>query len=581
MSSKAWNVRPEPFHEQPNLTAKSVLRSATTLLAASGVCIVIAGNATSLINDTLQPYAIIVSYIAAAMLGIIALQGYLYLPEAKQRPPWKTDLNEAQKKLYGITTPPGAMKAAAGVGKEAATPMGLLGAPLRNVQKSPALTPVTYQEVSPMQRVPSPGSRSAGKRSPYDADKSMTPEHLKKVLDEFEIGAQQAIEGPVAGDYIYSLGRGPSPSLIGTTPPPYRPSAQAKGIATTMARADGKLEPSSPDSEKGALQRLDLTQRTLMGGIENLREWMAEQVLHPLITAIDTAHSGVTTTASALGWSSLILSPLDSSVSGNGAHNTARADDELQVSGLKGQIMDRLRSMGGGLHYSCPSEVSACLEAINTYQGISALLKGEFPSGLLVATPNGYILSRLRRLADGPVVKAFEWSSGGEWMGKAWTPDDLPTDSSLLFYIFSAYLAAPKWIFPSHLGSSSLPDGVQGLLGAVPLYVGKAPPRVAGEYTALVAARPPPSHKATAVVGLQLGTRQPHFCLLVSGDVLLTLSGPHALWEALTCFVRNAELSGGAIGGRTLDYLGLVDLIKAPSVSVFARMNLGRLMHMW
>ena len=41
-------------------------------------------------------------------------------------------------------------------------------------------------------------------------------------------------------------------------------------------------------------------------------------------------------------------------------------------------------------------------------------------------------------------MKDFTWNAGGTWQGRAWTPD-LPTDAALLFYLFAAFLEAPRY----------------------------------------------------------------------------------------------------------------------------------------
>ena len=38
------------------------------------------------------------------------------------------------------------------------------------------------------------------------------------------------------------------------------------------------------------------------------------------------------------------------------------------------------------------------------------------------------------------MVHSFQWSGGGEWAGKAWSAE-LPTDTALLLFLFSAFLA--------------------------------------------------------------------------------------------------------------------------------------------
>ena len=41
----------------------------------------------------------------------------------------------------------------------------------------------------------------------------------------------------------------------------------------------------------------------------------------------------------------------------------------------------------------------------------------------------------------------FTWNGGGEWQQRLWT-QDLPTDSAVLFYLFSAFLQTPRFIRP-------------------------------------------------------------------------------------------------------------------------------------
>ena len=154
---------------------------------------------------------------------------------------------------------------------------------------------------------------------------------------------------------------------------------------------------------------------------------------------------------------------------------------------------------------SClPSAPPCCSQAVNAYQRLAALLRGEYPPGLLPPAPQGYIVARIRELAgaqgvpsacwaaalrpkvrcmrvcacllvflqlprctlrclhgmtpepppllrlptaEGSCMAAFEWNRGGEWGGKPWSAE-LPTDSALVFYLFASYLAAPQWLFP-------------------------------------------------------------------------------------------------------------------------------------
>lgn len=83
---------------------------------------------------------------------------------------------------------------------------------------------------------------------------------------------------------------------------------------------------------------------------------------------------------------------------------------------------------------------SSLLQAIHRYQRLTDLLLGKQPQQLLLPpTPQGYILTRVRALAAGPCMAAFTWNSGSSWGNKPWT-NELPNDSTLVFFLFAAFL---------------------------------------------------------------------------------------------------------------------------------------------
>lgn len=69
--------------------------------------------------------------------------------------------------------------------------------------------------------------------------------------------------------------------------------------------------------------------------------------------------------------------------------------------------------------------------------------------------------------------------------------------------------------------------------------------------------------QGTAVVGLQLGTQQPLFALIVAGDNIYAASGSTALLQVLLLFLRLCQLElGGSLGGRHIQHLELSHVLK-------------------
>ncbi|KDD73190.1 hypothetical protein H632_c2443p0, partial [Helicosporidium sp. ATCC 50920] len=153
-------------------------------------------------------------------------------------------------------------------------------------------------------------------------------------------------------------------------------------------------------------------------------------------------------------------------------------------------------------------------------------------------------------------VEAFDARGGGEWAGTIWTPD-LPTDATLLFFLLAAFLSAPGWNFGAGPGAAQGAGAREGSL-----VVGAAPARAGAEYLALLSTRPPQGHRATALVGLQLGSPSPQFCVLLKGELLAALSGQHAFWQAAVLFFMTVQRhAGGMLASVSLDVLGLGEVV--------------------
>jgi hypothetical protein len=222
-------------------------------------------------------------------------------------------------------------------------------------------------------------------------------------------------------------------------------------------------------------------------GTEKLREWFSSDVLKPLQAAMASAHRDVIDAAAAVGVPGMTLSPLDQGACSlitmrrvancfsplvprpAGAVNTANmADDNVNVAQFRARIEDSLRNP----MYASSPQLKAAMQAIVKYQKLVELLRGDYPSGFMTQPPEGYIACRVQDLASehaiveacffhlshrshahtsfavagGTCMIEFSWNAGGRWNGKAWS-SDMPTDSTLLLYLFAAYLAAPHWVF--------------------------------------------------------------------------------------------------------------------------------------
>lgn len=83
-----------------------------------------------------------------------------------------------------------------------------------------------------------------------------------------------------------------------------------------MVSDSGRVGPSSQASRAAALERLGLTEEDLEVGEEKLREWMAFEVLKPLVAKLDRTHTDVGSAAARLGWAGVQLAPLLDTLAG-------------------------------------------------------------------------------------------------------------------------------------------------------------------------------------------------------------------------------------------------------------------------
>ncbi|EIE25704.1 hypothetical protein COCSUDRAFT_64788 [Coccomyxa subellipsoidea C-169] len=560
----------------------------------------------------------------ALYFGLLTLH---YLAALLPRPTpakWAKELREGQKTLLSsakrITVSGGKPQtpvAKSSAPTKPATPKPTppsLGPPLRAAK--PIASPMTPQQQrgdsggGPYTRG-SPASHGSGLG--YSTRVVSTPEQLQRYMDSFEASTRgNASPEPGYGNYGGSpfgygatatdalpLGYGTGTAGVATPPGTavltYRPSLQARGKAGSPHRGDGRLSPSSVETLEAVLARLATGRRTLEVWTEQLRSWLASELLQPLDRLVATVQKDVIKATADLGWTGLQLSELDADTEAAGSGAAAKAGTgsrggapDADEALLLAQLTQRLRQQPA----QPPPEIVACLKAVNQYQQLAALLRGEQPRALLPPTPRGYVAARLRQLAAGPVVAAFDWDGGGSWGGKPWSPE-LPTDSALLLYLFAAFLtnkdnkaliftdrhvlyiglkrqSAPKWEF-------ALEEVGQSPQQAGPLFLGALPPRPPPAFSAILSFRPNANalSRQTFKFKITMLTRNHRTLMHVKYVACIVLAEKQPILAS-----PNAKLSGeGFIGDRSLDYLKLSAVLKPgdPVYSIFS----GRWFGLW
>lgn len=202
--------------------------------------------------------------------------------------------------------------------------------------------------------------------------------------------------------------------------PTYRPSLVPRDKSVVVPRG-GERQPtlSSSRARRTLLERLQLTEDELQTCVDGLVEWFASDVLQPLVAATDNVHERVTRAAAELGFQGFALRPLGlagpdgadgAGVKGAtpgalpGALPSGATDDDALVAQLAAAVAARVNpptTFHLGPPAAPPPAAVECMRAIREYQGLSALLRGEAPAGILPATPRGYLVQRVRDLAGG------------------------------------------------------------------------------------------------------------------------------------------------------------------------------------
>jgi hypothetical protein len=414
------------------------------------------------------------------------------------------------------------------------------------------------------------------RRATYSGGMTPPKTPLDDILHDFDTAAEEALNNarstPTGSFMSMHHQTGLPEAMQQPLSHTYRPSAVQKDISKTI-RSDGSVVSSQRTDRDRVLAELGIDDDILERSIETLREWIACRLLQPLEKRISAAYKNVINSAKSIGRDALINGLID--LNDCGVDTSSKLSDQrAPLENLLSQIRNERLHPSIGSNQAALGRYDTCIHAIITYKSILELLRGEFLHGtFLSSAPDGYILKRIKELANGTCMKDFLWNSGGESSSQRPWNNESPTDSALILYLFASFLAAPMWNFTDTQDQTRV-EGPSDVL-----YLGKLPPRVSGKYTSILPKSLPEKSRGTAVQGIQLGTPNPHFSVSVEGILKLTETGQSGLFRILAIFLFYVNEDTGKLGNSSLK-----DLFLDPIVDKNTRFHFIdslRKLHLW
>jgi len=186
--------------------------------------------------------------------------------------------------------------------------------------------------------------------------------------------------------------KGPSFWSYGRAAYEYIPTFGTYQLATRSQSPSLKDDDDTPDSpfkNDEMWKKLGINKCDVDIWNENIRKWLAQTVLEPLVREINNINSRLTQMGS----------------------------PELHIGTIS---HSSLQNLGTTKYQHLPS-----LPSIIPY--------------LMVSTNQEYLVNRLKELATGGCLRLYRWDTGGTYKGKAWN-SDLPSDAQIISHLFCAYM---------------------------------------------------------------------------------------------------------------------------------------------
>ncbi|XP_065865584.1 uncharacterized protein [Euphorbia lathyris] len=266
---------------------------------------------------------------------------------------------------------------------------------------------------------------------------------------------------------------------------------------------------------------------------DSLRHWFSSVLLKPLLNKIETSHIKVMQAAAKVGISitiSEIGNPIDWKPWGRNCML-----EQLRRTLLQALDTSMTKFPAVSLHQTSQQNprIHECLNAITEHERLHTLIKGEWVKGLLSHSniPDGYMVQRIRELAEGACLKKYEYMRSGD------VSCHLPTDSHLLMYLFCVFLGDPHWQLQVDTSAYAY-----GLWRENPLFVGVLPKhRLPEKYIYVLSGVPSILHPGACVLAIGNQTL-PIFSLYWDKKLQFSLQGITAFWDSISVLCRRIEV---------------------------------------
>lgn len=344
-----------------------------------------------------------------------------------------------------------------------------------------AITPTKNTEQSLVRRTPSSQRQEHEIKDVRALDDYLARfEKTEKIKSQLAGGVNVGMYG--AGTDTSALGMGTStgqtPTLMkyrtSYLPPPRVSSRDSEFAAMNIQLAQELLD------KLGIANKID-------DWTENMRKWLVDYVLHPLVRKFDVVEQfGL----------SMNVSPPPLPAPGTSTASNMPLWHSAPV-------VQPTNSIPNPTPGGAPIDANELLRKRHRLEKYTKVLG---------ATSREYLIQRIRELAKGSYMAEFKWNGGGLWKGKEWS-QEFPTDAQIVFHLFCTFM---DFVLPDQQSANGKP--------------------FTGKYVAISET---PDLSKSSVILYQRQVHPPHFEVVSSHptEVWQVMQGRSNLFQALVLFI--------------------------------------------